>query len=144
MSTLLPIIRGHVNISGKGWGDGPVQQTGPGMVVDVRPSIDMRGDYLNQLAGVDQAAYLAFGIVEIPENAGFGRAGCHTGGFVSAFHTMHAEITLVGNVLSSIAVACVIGAGRDAVAAADAGFGVDDDDAVFTLVGGPNRACGHA
>ena len=133
-----------MDIPRKGGGDGPVQKAGSGMVVDVRSGIDVRGDHLNQLAGVDQAAHLAFRIVEIPENPGFSGAGCHTGGFISPLHTMRAEITLVGNVLDGIAVARAIGAGGDAVAAADAGFGVDDDDAVDALVGGSYRACGHA
>ena len=67
-----------------------------------------------------------------------------TGRHQAVVDAMMAKVALSGHALIVVEFNGVIRAGLNAIPASYADVPVDDDDAVFTLVGGPYRACGHA
>ena len=133
-----------MNIAGQGRGDGPVQKAGALVVIDIGPGVDVGGDHLNRLLFPDDSADFTLRIIEIAEGARLGGAGHHTRGLLAALQAVAAEIAFVRSVDAGVAVAGAVGAGGHAVAAADAFFGIDDDQPVGLLEGGIHRAGRHA
>jgi hypothetical protein len=83
--------------------------------------------------------HVALGIVEVAEEPRAADAGGDAGGHLATIHARVAGVALVGRAFLFVVEAGAVGAGVDAQPAADAGFLVDDHDAVLAAVGGAGR-----
>lgn len=86
---------------------------------------------------------LAVGVIQIPKHPHPGHTGRHAGRFFSFFNKLNAEtafldVTLFFNDPN------IVGTGRNAILTADAFIFVNQDDSIFSFMGGPRGTDLHA
>jgi len=88
---------------------------------------------------------LAVWIIDVTKNPGPALAGVDTGRFHPLGDPVQAEITLINRPGFRVQEAGIVGAGMDAVLAADANVFIDNDDTIFlAFVGGASRTDRYA
>jgi len=106
-------------------------------VIDIRfrPLLGAQDRYR---IGGDHPRYLARGIIEIAEYSGAPDAGVDAGRLQSLFHPVLTEIAFIRGPGDVIDEPGVVGTGLEAIFAADANIGIDNDDPVLlALPSGP-------
>lgn len=135
------IVRTPHHVGGGSAIDAPVQVFVEADVEDARRRAGFRLQHLGlAFGGIQAAADVAFRIVDVAEKAGAADAGFDTGREQPGFEPMAAKGAFVGFAGVVVDEACVVGAGLDAIGAADAAFAVHQHHAVRALEGGAHRA----